>query len=247
MMFVPCQQGTPEWFDMRAGVCTASMFSSAVSRLGRKSGDKKEGDFSAASDKYAADLAIELISGKPYGEPPKAWTLQRGHDLEPLARQSYEMQTGNIALEAGICLTDDRAFGYSTDGLVGVTTAGGEIIGCEGLIEIKCPVDSTKILAMWQTGDVSEYAHQMQGGMWITGAKWCDFIMHVPDLENAGKDTYIKRVHRDDEFIEKLEADLLAFIQRVRGIGAFFRQPSLAEVLQAAAPQAVAQALAEPA
>lgn len=222
MKFIQCQQGTQEWLAARAGVITASCFSDAVSVLTRASGDKKVGDPTAAADKYAGDIAIERISGKPYGEPPKAWTLARGHELEPHARQGYEMATGMIAEEAGVVLTDDGEFGYSTDGLVKPFYDGETIIGCEGLIEVKCPVDSSKIRAMLATGDVSEYMHQMQGGMWITGAKWCDFIMYVPDLESVGNDLYIKRIWRDEAFIEAMAQGLMKFRKRVVEFNAIF-------------------------
>jgi len=219
MKFLPVVQGTQEWLNARAGVITASMFGDAISLLTRKSGDRNVGDPTATSDKYASDLAIERISGKPYGEPPKAWVLERGHRLEPFARQAWEMRTGLVAEEAGIVLTDDGDFGYSTDGMVNPTrdasAAPTHYFACEGLIEIKCPIDSQKILAIWSTGDLSEYMDQMQGGMWITGAKWCDFIMYVPDLEAVGNDLYVKRVMRDDAYIDSMAGKLLAFRTRV--------------------------------
>lgn len=226
MRFIPCQQGTIEWFNARAGVITASMFSTAVAKLQRDSGERKKGDFTATSDKYAADTAIEIISGKPYGEPPKAWTLQRGHDLEPLARAAYEALTGEIAEEAGFTVTDDGAYGYSTDGMVEPRFFQDRILSATGIIEIKCPVDSQKILEIWAKGDLSEYEHQMQGGMWITGAQWCDFIMYVPDLASVGKDVYVKRVPRNEKFIAQLETDLLAFHRRVKVIEATLRAPA---------------------
>jgi hypothetical protein len=65
------------------------------------------------------------------------------------------------------------------------------------------------------TGDVSEYMHQIQGGMWITGRKYCDLIMYVPDLETIGRDLYIKRVERDDNFIDAMVEELLKFNERV--------------------------------
>ena len=218
MKFIQCLQGSQEWLNARAGVITASCFADAISVLSRNSGSRKPGDPSAAADKYASDLAIEQISGKPYGEPPKAWAMARGHELEPHARARYEASTGNLAQEAGVVLSDDGSFGYSTDGLVNPyapddTESG--LASCEGLIEIKCPVDSQKILAIWQTGDVSEYMEQMQGGMWLTGAKWCDFIMYVPDLESRGKDLFIRRVWRDEDFIEDMSGKLIQFLQRV--------------------------------
>lgn len=205
MRFITCAQGTPEWHQARAGVVTASCFVDAVSTLSRTSGKRKAGDPSIASDKYAADLAIERISGKPYGAPVKAWVLDRGHEMERLARMAYEARTESMVTEAGLVLTDDGLFGYSTDGFV----------GNDGLIEIKAPIDSVKIVEILETGDLTEYMHQMQGGMWITARKWCDFIMYVPDLANAGSDLYIKRVMRDDNFIDAMVLDLAAFARRV--------------------------------
>jgi len=239
MKFIECAQGTPEWHAARAGLITASCFGDAIGTVGglsdqqakyvaaiRAGLDPKfaliESGYKAAptaesvrralagedttqpSDtarRYAADLAIERISGQPHGEPPKAWVLERGHEMEAAARMHYEARTGSFVTEAGICLTDDGVFGYSTDGLV----------DDDGLIEVKAPIDSTKILAMWQTGNTSEYDHQMQGGMWITGRKWCDFIMFVPDLGAVGKDLFVKRVFRDEAFIDAMVAKLAKF------------------------------------
>lgn len=199
MKFIEVPQGTPEWFQARCGKITASCFEEAISVTTRNSGARKVGDMTAAAERYAGDLAIERISGKPHGEPPKAWVLERGHEMEAMARMRYEAKTGAYVTEAGICV--DGVYGYSTDGLV----------DDDGLIEIKAPIDSTKIITMWRTGDVSEYIHQMQGGMWITGRKWCDFIMYVPDLANAGKDMYIQRVMRDDIFIDIMVQKLAKF------------------------------------
>lgn len=209
MIIIECQQGTPEWLNARAGVITASMFSDAISVLSRASGSKKAGDPTGASDKYACDLAIERISKKPYGAPVKAWTLERGHELEELARIQYETTTGEFVTESGLVLTDDRVFGYSTDGLVGT----------DGFIEVKAPVDSLKIEAMLLTDDTSEYEHQIQGGFWITGRDWCDFLMPVPDLDFL----YKKRIFRDDDFIDDMVEKLLKFADRVAQKEAFFK------------------------
>lgn len=201
MKFIECPQGTPEWHASRAGKITASCFAEAISVCMRKSGARDVGDPTAAAERYAADLAIERVSGMPHGEPPKAWVLERGHQMEAAARMHYEARTGSFVTEAGICVTDDGLFGYSTDGLV----------DDDGLIEIKSPIDSAKILHILATGDTSEYDHQMQGGMWITGRKWCDFIMYVPDLAAVGKDLYVQRVLRDDGFIDEMVERLAKF------------------------------------
>lgn len=204
MRFIEAKQGTPQWLAARTGLCTASCFADAISVCVKTSGKRKPGDPTAVAERYAADLAIEKISGKPHGEPPKAWVLERGHEMEERARIFYEARTGAYVTEAGVCVDDD-GFGYSTDGLV----------GDDGLIEIKAPIDSSKIMAMWATGDTSEYDHQMQGGLWITGRKYCDFIMYVPDLAACGKDLFVKRVYRDDAFIDAMAGELARFWKMV--------------------------------
>lgn len=199
MILIQCDQGTPEWFAARAGVITASKFSEAVSTL-------KNGTPSQASKDYAYKVAIERIYGQTTDDTYQTFEMRRGTELEPFARIAYEARTGNLAQESGVVLTDDRIFGYSTDGLV----------DDDGLIEIKCPNSARKLVEMWETGDLSEYEHQIQGGMWITGRKWCDFIMYAPQLEPVGKNLYIKRIERDDDFIETMEKQLWDFARRVQ-------------------------------
>lgn len=213
MIFIEAPQGTPEWYQARVGKITASCFADAISTTSRTSGKRKPGDPTAAAERYAADLAIERISQQPHGEPVKAWVLERGHEMETRARMLYEARTGAFITEAGICVSDDGIFGYSTDGLS----------GDDGLLEIKSPIDSSKIVEMWQTGDTSEYDHQIQGGLWLTGRKWLDFIMFVPDLAAAGKDLYVKRILRDEAFIDDMVEKLAAFDAMVQRYEAILR------------------------
>lgn len=214
MKFIGAAQGTPAWHAARCGKVTASRFEEAISVMSKNSTLRKVGEPTAVAERYAADLSIERLSGQPFGEPPKAWVLERGHEMEFAARMKYEVRFKSFVTEAGICLTDDEIFGYSTDGLV----------EADGLIEIKAPIDSAKILAMWQTRDLSEYMHQMQGGMWITGRQWCDFLMYVPDLASVGKDLFVQRVPRDDAFIDEMVARLAKFDRLVQANVALFKE-----------------------
>lgn len=239
MRFIECQQGSAEWLSARAGVITASRFADAISTVGGLNAQQqqyvdavrtgmpiKEAMMLAAyksaptseairralageqieqpsdvAKRYAADLAFERISGMPHGEPVKTWVLERGHQMETIARRLYEARTGAFVTEAGLCVTDDGIFGYSTDGLV----------DDDGLIEVKSLTDTIKIMGIWRTGDVSEFLHQMMGGKWITGRKWCDYLLYVPELKTVGKDLYIKRIWRDEELIDPMVNRLAKF------------------------------------
>lgn len=198
MIFLNDEQGSDAWKMNRVGVITASKFKDALDVTAK-------GLPTAKSILYAAQVAIERVSGEPCDDTFNSWQMKRGSELEPFARIAYEAQTGNLASEAGIVLTDDRKFGFSTDGS----------IEDDGLLEIKCLSSAVSILEMWKTNDMSDYMHQMQGGMWLTGRKWCDFAMFCPQLEKVGKSLFLRRVLRDDSFIENMEAGLLLFEQRV--------------------------------
>jgi hypothetical protein len=205
MIFIECEQGTPEWHQARAGVITASTFSDALSVLQKKSGDKVAGDPTDKSDGLAYDTAFERISGEPYGDTFQTYAMRRGSEQESFARMRYESRYNVMVDEAGIVLTDDRLFGYSTDGFV----------ADKGMLEIKTPQNSNKILHIIRTGDVSEYIHQIQGGMWISGREWCDFICYIPPLKGVNNDLYVKRIKRDDDFIDDMVNGLLKFNKRV--------------------------------
>lgn len=196
-------QGSDAWLKSRSGVITASRFSDARAKLSRATKNGKAGDPAGKAIEYAWQVALERIAGEPVSEAFSTWQMRRGTELEPEARMTYEAATGLLASEEGLILTDDRAFGYSSDGLV----------GDDGLIEIKCPANCQKIGDTWSDPEnaVAEYIDQIQGGMWITGRQWCDFVMYCPWLEPVGKELFRRRVERDETYIAELERDLLTF------------------------------------
>lgn len=266
MIPINCEQGSEAWHQARAGVITASTFAEALEITGAL--DKKQqayvdamragktvaeallasgyqktptaegvaralrgetvGEPSPASERLAATVAVERISKKPYGDTFETFAMRRGKEQEVFARMKYEDRFQVIVDEEGVILTDDRIFGCSVDGLVEY----------DGGFECKAPVDLNKVMAILKTGDLSEYKHQIQGCMWITGRKWWDFVMPVPDLAvlNNGNDLYVQRVMRDDEFIEEMELGLLKFAGRVKQIENFLRTPysNAAKQLEAA-------------
>lgn len=203
MIVIQCNQGTDAWKESRSGVVTASRFCDARAKLSRASKNGKAGDPAGKAVDYAWTVAMERIAGEPLDQTFETWAMRRGSELEPEARMAYEMATGLLAGESGLLLTDDRLFGYSSDGLV----------GDEGLIEIKCPANCQKIGDIWTSPEsaTDEYIDQIQGGLWITGRKWCDFVMYCPWLAPVGKDLFVKRVERDEDYVEELESDLMAF------------------------------------
>lgn len=238
MIILTCAQGSEAWHRARAGVVTASMFATARKRVGElderqqayvdgvQSGlDEKVaakaagyaavpkaagiakalrgepvGDYSEEAKNYAFRLAIERISGEPLDEGFETFAMRRGHDLEPDARAEHEVQSGLIVQRAGFVLSED-GFGCSADGLIGE----------DGGSEYKCFINPEKLRSFHIDNDASEVFEQAQGCMWITGRKWWHIGLYCPALAPVGKQLWWKRFERDEEFIEKMRADLLAF------------------------------------
>ena len=160
------EQGTPEWHEARLGIPTASEFKRIVTPTGKPS---------SARDRYIADLLAEWALGRAQGTF-ETDGMERGHILEHHARRLWAWETGLEPEQVGICLTDDGLIGYSPDAII---RRDGRIVG---LLEIKCPLPSIHLHWMARGRVPAEHVPQVQGGLWVTGAEWIDFVSYHPDL-----------------------------------------------------------------
>lgn len=207
MIYHNHEQGTPAWLAARAGVITASRFKDARDRL-------KNGSPSGKCTGYAAQVALERIAGRPVETVFVNNAMREGTKQEPLARMDYEASTGNLVSEVGFITTDDRLFGYSPDGEIGE----------DGLVEIKTILSGEVALAVCGRQDTSGYMDQCLGGLWLTGRKWIDLVIWCPALEPIGKHLTVHHIARNEEKIEALESDLLAFAAIVKDYESTLRQ-----------------------
>src|SRR5207253_3198758 len=96
------------------------------------------------------------------------------------------------------------AAGASPDGLVGE----------DGTIEIKCYNSANHIEVLETQVVPNDHMAQIQGQLWITERKWCDYISFDPDMpENA--QLFIKRVERDEDYINNLKVEVSIFLDEV--------------------------------
>lgn len=210
MIYLDHAQGSPEWLEARLGVITASIARDALEKTSK-------GVPTVKAIGLAARIGMELVTRVSCDDTFVNAAMRRGSKLEPQARIAYESASENLVEEVGFYMTDDRAFGYSSDG----------VIDSDGLIEIKCPTSPLTVISMWRDGDLTDYMHQIQMGLWLTGRKWLHFVMYDPRLASVGKSLFIKRVQRNEAFIEKMEADLLKFSALVREFSAVIQRPQL--------------------
>jgi len=186
-------QGSPEWLAARRGCITASRFKDARDKL-------KNGSPSKVCIAYAMDVARERVGGLV---PPlfQNSAMRIGQIEEPVARMMREAETGEMIEEAGFITTDDKKFGISVDGLIGEP----------GMWECKTMVGSATLFAAMVDGDISEYRDQCIGGLWLLRKQWVDLSLWSPDLSLL----HTVRIQRDEDEIQRLEDDLVAFEKTV--------------------------------
>lgn len=189
MPWINLEQGSPDWLAARRAYITGSNFRTARDKL-------KDGRPSKAALDYARDVARERVGGHAPSKFQSA-AMRAGNEQEPVARAMYEGRTGHLVDEVGFFETEDGLFGLSPDGL----------IDDDGVLEIKTMVSSDTLFTAMADGDLSAYMDQCLGYLWLLGRHWVDLVLWCPDLQHL----VIHRITRDEDAIQKLQDDLMAF------------------------------------
>lgn len=186
------EQRSEEWHLQRAGKFTGSRFVDVLAR------NKKTGKLLKSYDDLIWQLVYERMTGTPV-EGAFGQALQWGTDVEPFARDAYELETGNTVVEVAFVQHPKYPFvGASPDGLVGEKSG----------LEMKCPKSPIIHLQRFITGMPDEYVPQVQGCMWVTGRDTWSFVSYDPRMVESHR-IFIQEIERDDKFISILEEAVL--------------------------------------
>jgi putative phage-type endonuclease len=170
-------QGTPEWLALRKKKITAT-------------------DSSIIMGVSHWKTKVQLYHEKLSNEPPMAANerMQRGIDLEPIARNLYSLQHG-IEIEPKVIIKD-----WAMASLDGIDYS------CKHIVEIKCPGE--KDHAISASGKVPEhYYPQLQHQMYV-----CD-VQQMHYFSFDGIDGITITVKRDEEYISKMIEEEKKFYQ----------------------------------
>lgn len=196
-------QGTQEWLDARRGKITASRFDCVLVK-----GRNKEQPFGDSAMTYLYELVGERLTSVTYPELETV-AIQWGHENEENSRACYQWRTGNnIATFGFVSLNED--VGGSPDGV---------IADQDGIIEIKCPWTQKEHIRTLATREVpKKYIPQVQGNLWVTGRKFCDFVSYDPRFGPAldHLKLCVIRVERDEVYIQKLAERVSEFAKLLR-------------------------------
>jgi putative phage-type endonuclease len=188
-------QGTDEWLRLRLGKITASRMADVMAKT--KSGP------SASRKNYMMELICEKLSGESV-EFYKNAAMQRGNDLEPVARGAYEADKGLFVVEEGLVDHPQiKGLAASPDGLV----------GDDGLLEIKCPNTATHLDFLKTSKIPSKYILQMHTQMICTGRNWCDFVSYDDRLQ--GLEYKCIRVYLDKQIANHIIEEVNLFIENM--------------------------------
>lgn len=195
MIQIECPQGSEAWHAARCGVASASRFAAIMATI--KSGEAAE------RRNYRTDLVVERLTGRPL-DAFTSTAMKQGIEREPLARLAYEAETGRSVHEVGFCRHDEIDAGASPDGLIGEN----------GGLEIKCPERTAHLRYLQQEAEPPEYTWQIQGGLWITGREWWDFVSYNPDFPEHLQ-LIVRRIRRNELAIKSLAVAVVCFLSEV--------------------------------
>lgn len=199
---VTAEQRSPEWRIARAGRVTGSKAKDVLATI-------KSGEAAARRD-YRTQLVTERLTGIPQDGDYVNADMQRGIDLEPLARAAYEARTGSLVRETGFLACDALRIGCSLDG---------DIDGMTGILELKVPrsANHLRYVRAFQADPhaaPSEHAAQITHNLLVSGAQFCDFCS-FDDRFPPPLQLVVIRVRRDDEAIAAYLRKLAAFLEEV--------------------------------
>lgn len=179
-------QGSPEWVNLRVGRVTASRLKDWLA-VGKRDGKPLK-----ARLDYERELAFEKQFNVPFTRFVTD-AMSMGRMAEAFVREQYASVVGNAVTTCGAFYNE--RFVASPDGLV----------GDDGLVEFKWLYD-TSFSDVLVSGIPDAYYMQVQGQLWATGRKWCDFVA------GNGNTGYFKviRVYPDLEMHKQIEDGLSA-------------------------------------
>lgn len=186
------EQGSDQWHAARCGIVTMSELHTLLVN------GKSASGFGAGAISYMNQLIGERITGEPADVFQGNRHTERGHELEPVARELYCERTGNEVEEVGIIL--NHGAGYSPDSLA----------GSDGLTEIKTKLPKHQVEVLLAGEIPKEHIAQCQGGLWVSEREWIDFVSYWP-----GMPLFVKRAYRDEKMIRTIAERVAAFYEEM--------------------------------
>jgi hypothetical protein len=173
-------QRSPEWYQVRAGLITASEYGAMLAK-----GDGK------TRQALINRVAAEIMTGIPVEQRTNRY-MDRGRELEPEVLASYAL--GNRC--------DPELVGFVKNGRTGCSPDA--FVGHDGMIEIKTEEPDLLVETLRRNVVPTRHIPQCQGGLGITGRAWVDLVIYA----HHKLPTFKKRITRDEPYIKRLRSEV---------------------------------------
>ena len=197
------EQGSPEWMSLRIGKIGGSRVADVLT-------EGRGGAESLTKRKYKNELIRERLTNRKL-DTYKTPAMQRGIDLEPMARAWYEVKYNTFVDQVAIVLHPTIDGGQcSPDGIVEATNS---------LIEIKIPNPENHLDNILTGGkQLEQYYDQVQWQLACMPEKeFCDLVSYDPEMPDHLQG-FVKRIYRDDEYINNMQNAVIAFLSEIETI-----------------------------
>lgn len=195
------EQRSGEWFALRLGKPSGS-------RMGDLMAKTKSGP-AASRKNYMMELLCQRLTGSQE-ELFVTAAMQRGTDLEPVARSAYEVETDLMVVETGV---------WSHPKISNLIASPDGLVGDDGLLEIKCP-NTAQHVEFLRTGKPDgKYQWQMLAQMACTERKWCDFVS-FDDRMPEPLQMHRVRFEWDEKRILEMETEVEKFLKELDALEA---------------------------
>ena len=201
------EQRSEAWYAVKCGLVTSTRFKNLCSK--------------ETTDSYkdlVTNIACEIITGKMEENYSNA-IMEYGIETEPKARQEYEDIVDCEVKLAGFITPDE---GHEYFDWIGDSPDG--LLPEDGILEVKCPLARTHLEYIEANKLPSEYRHQVQGHLFVSGLKYCEFVSYFPRMK-----LFIFRVYPDLELFKEFEVRLDKLIKDVENKLKVYEQYSFDE------------------
>lgn len=228
-IFNDLEQGSPEWFEARCGIVTASVVNQLVSSrqptaietdcpecdapaISPCIGKRSPGPLKTLHPARAAaarELPRKITADT---DSDTARTLTNTLTAERITRYveptftSVDMERGNLSEPIARAIYSERYAPATTLGFMALEQDGYRLgfspdglVGDDGLLEIKAPRQKKHLATILDDAVPLEHMAQIQTGLMVSGRAWLDFISYC-----GGMRLFVKRVFPDEQWFEAI-------------------------------------------
>jgi predicted phage-related endonuclease len=197
-LIVHAEQRSEEWFEARLGRVTGSMAANVWDKTAK-------GLRTAGWINYQDQLLAEMMTGMSADSVFVNFEMQRGIDLEPVARRALSKHIGATIRETGFLAHKTLRAGASLDG---------DIDDFRAVVELKCPKTTTQLRYI-EAGNLPDtYMGQCLHNLYVTGAEVL-YFGSFDDRLPPHLQLFVKEMRAQDMPLEEYDRDITAFLKQL--------------------------------